>query len=385
MAKISRSEKRLRKLAEKRQAQRLSTDNYSVGQWRLMGRRFVKNKLAVVGLVILVMMYLLAIFSEFFAPYDPNGIQAEARNQQPQTVRFWDEQGFSFRPFVYKMESTVDMETMETIFVEDKEQRVYISMFVEGWDYKLLGVIPSNVHLFGVQEGEGARIMLFGADSMGRDLFSRVCQGAKISCSIGLIGVIVSFVLGIVIGGLAGYFGGWFDAVVQRIIDFIVCLPTLPIWMALSAAIPADWSVTKTYFCMVLLLSLMGWPGLARVVRSKFISLSNEDYIKAAKVCGSGMGTIIFKHMMPSFASYLIAQMTLAIPGMILGETSMSFLGLGLRSPAVSWGILLNDAQSIRNIALYPWLLIPAIFVVLTIMAFNFVGDGMRDAADPYS
>ncbi len=385
MAKISRNEKRLRRLAERRQAQRLSTENYSVGQWRLMGRRFVKNKLAIIGLVILIFMYLLALFSEFVAPYDPNGINSDARNQQPQVIRTWDENGFSFRPFVYKMESAIDEETMETIFVENKNERVYVSFFTEGWEYELLGFIPTNIHLFGVEGGEGARLMMFGTDSMGRDIFSRVCQGAKISCSIGLIGVIVSFVLGIVIGGLAGYFGGWFDAVVQRIIDFIVCLPTLPIWMALSAAIPAEWSVTKTYFCMVLILSFMGWPGLARVVRSKFISLSNEDYIKAAKVAGSGMGTVIFKHMMPSFASYLIAQMTLSIPGMILGETSMSFLGLGLRAPAVSWGILLNDAQSIRNIALYPWLLIPAIFVVLTIMAFNFVGDGLRDAADPYA
>ena len=200
-----------------------------------------------------------------------------------------------------------------------------------------------------------------------------------------LICFFLSFLLGIVIGGLSAYFGGWFDAVVQRTIDFIVCLPTLPIWMALSAAIPPDWPVVRTYFCMVLILSFMGWPGLARVVRSKFISLSNEDYIKAAKTSGSKMGTIIFRHMMPSFASYLIAQLTLSIPSQILGETSMSFLGLGLRSPALSWGILLKDAQSIRNIALYPWVLIPGIFVALTIMAFNFLGDGLRDAADPYS
>lgn len=384
MGKISRHEKRLRKVAAKRQMQRLTENNASVGQWTLMKRRFVKNKLAVVGLVLLVLIYVVAIFCEFFAPYDPNTVNSDAINQSPQVLRFWDENGFSFRPFVYKMVKTYDEETMLTKFEEDRSQRVYIHLFAKGSDYKLLGFIPGNVHLFGTEEGE-APVYLFGSDSMGRDLYSRICYGARISCSIGLVGVLTSFILGVVIGGLSAYFGGWFDAVVQRVIDFIVCLPTLPIWMALSAAIPSTWSVTETYFCMVLILSFMGWPGLARVVRSKFLSLMNEDYIKAAKTSGSGMGTIIFKHMMPSFASYLIAQITLSIPGMILGETSMSFLGIGLRSPAVSWGILLNDAQKFRNIALYPWTLIPGIFVVLTIMAFNFVGDGLRDAADPYS
>ena len=385
MENISRSEKRLRKLAEKRQAERNNAEYYSAGQWKLMLRRFSKNKLAIIGVIILISVYFVAIFCEFISPYDPNRIDAGVKNQQPQTVRYRDDNGFSFKPFIHPLIVGYDEETMQTVYTEDTTRRVYVKMFVKGDEYKMWGFIPGNIHLFGLEEGAESKLLLFGSDSMGRCLFSRICYGARISCSIGIVGVLLSFLLGIAIGGLSAYFGGRFDAFVQRTIDFIVCLPTLPIWMALSAAIPPDWPVVRTYFCMVLILSLMGWPGLARVVRSKFISLSNEDYIRAAKTSGSKMGAIIFRHMIPSFASYLIAQLTLSIPGQILGETAMSFLGLGLRSPAISWGILLKDAQSIRNIALYPWLLIPGIFVALTIMAFNFLGDGLRDAADPYS
>ena len=384
-AKISRKERKLRQTAEKHQQRRQSETYYAATQWQLMRRRFTRNKLAVVGLVVLVLMYLIAIFCEFVAPYDPNQTNASIKNQQPQMIRFYSEKtGFSFRPFVYGMKQTYHPVTMKTIYVENPEDIQYLSFFVKGSEYKLWGLFSCGRHLFGV-EGSEQPVTLFGADSMGRDIFSRICYGARISCSIGLVGVFLSFILGVLIGGLSGYIGGKLDSFIQRVIDFIVCLPTLPIWMALSAAIPSDWSVTKTYFCMVLILSLMGWPGLARVVRSKFISLGNEDFIRAARVAGAGTGRIIFRHMVPSFASYLIAQITLSIPGMILGETSMSFLGLGLRSPAVSWGILLSDAQNIRNVALYPWTLIPGIFVVLTVMAFNFMGDGLRDAADPYS
>ena len=245
------------------------------------------------------------------------------------------------------------------------------------------------MHLFGVKEAAGPNggiygVYLFGTDQAGRDLFSRTLIGAQISATVGLIGVLLSFFLGLIMGGLSGYLGGTVDVIIQRIIDFVISLPTIPLWMALAAAVPSNWPVTKTYFCITLILSLVGWPSLARTVRSKFMSLKNEDYVKAARVAGASTPRIIAKHMVPMFTSHLIASLSLSIPGMILGETSLSFLGLGLRAPAVSWGVLLADAQKFRNVALYPWTLIPGLFVVVTVMAFNFVGDGLRDAADPY-
>lgn len=383
MNRIGWKERKLRKKAEKEQQLRKSKNYAIASQRQLVWRKFSKNKLAVVGLIILCLIYINAIFCEFCSPYDPNVYDAKHKDQPPQAIHFYDEKsGYSLSPFVYGVTIDHDKKTMKTIYKEDMTKKQYISFFVKGNEYKLLGLFDCDIHLFGVQ---GDNFYLFGTDNMGRDLFTRIIYGSRISCSIGLLGVAISFILGVLIGGISGYLRGKVDAIIQRFIDFIICLPTLPIWMALSAAIPADWPVTKTYFCMVVILSLVGWPGLARVVRSKFISLNNEEYVRAARVLGASNGRIIFKHMIPSFTSYLIAQVTLAIPGMILGETSMSFLGLGIRAPAVSWGVLLSDCQSIRNIALYPWMLIPAIFVVLTVMAFNFLGDGMRDAADPYA
>ena len=270
------------------------------------------------------------------------------------------------------------------MYEENREIRAKIRFLVRGDEHKVLGLFSTDMHLFGTGNPD-VPMFLFGTDSIGRDLLSRIFMGTRISSTVGLVGVLVGFVLGLILGGISGYFGVVPDMVIQRIIDFIISLPTIPIWMAIAAAVPNTCPVLRTYFCVVLILSLMGWTGLARVVRSKFISLKNEDFVRAARVVGASNMRIIMKHMVPTFTSYLIASLSLSVPGMILGETSLSYLGIGLRAPAISWGILLSDMQNIRNIALYPWMMIPGIFIVITVMSFNFLGDGLRDAADPYS
>ncbi|NLG83752.1 MAG: ABC transporter permease, partial [Firmicutes bacterium] len=276
----------------------------------------------------------------------------------------------------------IDPETWRFLFTEDKSKEYSLCFFVRGHNYKFLGLIPTNLHLFGVEDG--GTVFLFGTDDMGRDVFSRTICGARVSLFVGLVGVALSFVLGIVIGGISGYFGGKTDLIIQRVIEFLISIPTIPIWMALSAALPPHWSPVKVFFGISIILSFVGWCGIARVVRGKFLELREEDFVTAARLAGATDATIIFRHLVPSFMSYLIVQLTLSIPGMILAETALSFLGLGIRPPAVSWGTLLKGAQNISAIALYPWLLIPAIFVIATVLAFNFLGDGLRDAADPY-
>ena len=329
----------------------------------------------------LILIYLCALFCDFLAPYSAGRIDRTPTNQPPQALHFWNEEtGFSLRPFVYPVVSSYDPVTFKALYEEDQTQRVSLRFFVEGEEYKLLGLFPTNIHLFGVQ---GGNVYLFGTDSQGRDLFSRVMVGTRISSTVGLVGVLLSFFLGLVLGGISGYFGGWVDQLIQRLIDFTVSLPTIPLWMALAAAVPANWPVTKVYFAITIILSLLSWPGLARTVRSKLMSLKNEEYVKAAMVAGASDFRVITRHMLPMFMSHLIASLSLSIPNMILGETSLSFLGIGLRAPAVSWGVLLYDAQKFRNVALYPWTLIPGIFVIITVMSFNFLGDGLRDATDP--
>jgi peptide/nickel transport system permease protein len=278
----------------------------------------------------------------------------------------------------------LDPVTFAATYTEDESIRHPIHLFVRGDPYKLWGLFESNIHLFGIED-TSTRFSLMGQDTVGRDLFTRIVYGARLSLSIGLVGVAMSFFLGILIGGLSGYLGGQVDMVIQRIIESLRAIPTLPLWMALSVALPPNWSVVKTYFAIVLILSIVGWTGIARVVRGRFLSLREEDFVGAAELDGASNIRIIFRYLLPSFMSYIIAQLTLAIPHMILGETALSFIGLGLQPPAISWGVLLKDAQAIRVLALSPWLLLPTLFVIVSILAFNFVGDGLRDAADPYA
>lgn len=354
-------------------------------QWQLVRWRFLRHKLAVISLVVLGFFYFTAIFAEFVAPYDPYIFREELTLAPPHQIRFIDPTGaFHLRPFIHPFTKTLDEVTYAAVFVEDETVMQPLGLFVKGDPYELWGLFESDIHLFGLQDPE-ARLSLLGQDTVGRDLFTRIVYGSRISLTIGLVGVAMSFFLGILIGGLSGYLGGTVDLVIQRIIESLRALPTLPLWMALSIALPSDWPVVRTYFAIVLILSIVGWTSIARVVRGRFFALREEDFVGAAELDGASNLRVIFRYLLPSFMSYIIARLTLAIPQMILGETALSFIGLGLQAPAISWGVLLKDAQAIRVLALSPWLLLPTAFVVLSILAFNFVGDGLRDASDPYS
>jgi peptide/nickel transport system permease protein len=335
---------------------------------------------------VLILLYLFAIFPEFIAPYGPTTRFPEHPSAPPVRIHFVDSDDHLRWPFVYKRTQALNAKTFRREYTEDPSQAYPIRLFTGGEAYKLWGLIPGSVHLFGTGGASGdAALLLFGSDTLGRDLFSRIIYGARISLTIGLVGVFLSFLLGIIIGGISGYYGGVTDNIIQRAIDFINSIPTLPLWMALSAAVPRDWPVARTYFAITVVLSIIGWCGLARVVRGKLLALREEDFALAARAAGAGEMRIITKHLLPSFFSYLIVSITLSVPNMIIGETSLSFLGLGMRPPAVSWGVLLQDAQQLVTVAQQPWLLIPCIFVIVTVLMFNFVGDGLRDAADPYT
>ena len=354
---------------------------YMASQWQMVWRKLRRHHLAVVSGVILLLLYLSIFITEFLAPYALATRHTDHLFAPPQTIHFFHEGEF-VGPFVYGYTYRLNMDNLKREYTPDTRKVNKLRFFCDGDEYRFWGLIEMDFHL--VCPARNTEFFWLGTDRLGRDMFSRMMYGTRISLTVGLIGITISFVLGIVVGGLAGYYGGWTDAIVQRTIECIRSFPELPLWMALSAALPVDWSPIVIYFGITIILGLLDWTGLARSVRSKLLALREEDFCTAAVLMGAKPSRVIFRHLMPSFTSHLIASATLSIPGMILGETALSFLGLGLRPPITSWGVLLNEAQNINVVALYPWLMIPVLPVIVTVLAFNFLGDGLRDAADPY-
>lgn len=370
-------------------ARRIKTqdDYYLASQWQLMLRKLKKHRLAQISFIILAILYIGAIFGDFIAPYGLEEFDAVYKDCAPTKIHFTFE-GENVGPYVYAITKHIDKKTFKITYEDDTSQYYPIKFFVHGTQYKVLGFIDCDLHLFGLGEGSGggteAKIFLFGADNLGRDLFSRILIGSQVSLSMPFVSAIISLFLGVIIGAVSGYFGGAIDMVIQRIIEVLGAIPQIPLWMALSAAIPAGVSTIQLYFYMTIILSFINWTGMARIVRGKFLSSKNDDYVMAARLAGVSTWSIIWKHLVPGFMSYLIVSVTRSIPSSVVGETSMSYLGLGIRSPATSWGVLLQECSSIAVIAQHPNKLIPIIFVTITVMAFNFFGDGLRDAADPY-
>ncbi|UCH74797.1 MAG: ABC transporter permease [Rhodospirillales bacterium] len=358
---------------------------YTASQWKLMWWRFRRHRIAVVSGAFLLLMYLSIAGSEIIAPYELHHRHTDFLYAPPQRIHLFHDGAF-VGPFVYPFNKTLDMAKMRWNYTPDTSRPQPLRFFCVGdhggATYRFWGLVEGRFHL--ICPPDGGQVFLFGTDRLGRDMFSRIVYGARISLTIGLIGIALSFFMGLVIGGIAGYYGGLVDSIVQRIIEIIRSFPELPLWMALSAALPVTWSPMLVYLGITVILALLDWPGLARAVRSKFLALREEDFCTAAQLMGAGPGRVIFRHLMPSFMSHLIASATLSIPSMILAETALSFLGLGLRPPITSWGVLLNEAQNINVVAIYPWLMLPVVPVILVVLAFQFLGDGLRDAADPY-
>ncbi|RYG87582.1 MAG: ABC transporter permease [Alphaproteobacteria bacterium] len=356
-------------------------------QRQLVWLKFTEHRLAVVSLVVMAIIYLVGAFCEFVAPRTPDHYDSAYTMLAPQPLKFFytDDSGLTqFGVHVNGFSSQRDPNTLRRVFTPDESMRVPVGLFVKGQPYMMWGVIPADVHLIGPLDATQP-FYLLGSDRLGRDVLSRVIYGTRVSTSIGLIGVTISLVLGVILGGISGYFGGWVDNFIQRVIEFIMSLPTIPLWMGLAAAIPVTWSPVLVYLIITMIISLIGWTSLAREVRGRFMSWRNEPFVVAARLDGTSQMTIISRHLVPGFVSHIIASVTLAIPAMIIAETSLSFLGIGLRPPVVSWGVLLQEAQNIRSLAEAPWLLTPGLLVIITVLALNFLGDGLRDAADPYS
>jgi len=354
---------------------------YLASQWKLMWWKFKLHRVAVVSGIILLLMYGSTLVTEILAPYNLQTRNTDFIYASPQKVHLFHDGRF-VGPFVYAQTKTLDMDTLRRQYTEDKSSPHPLRFFCFGDPYRFWGLVDLSVHI--VCPEPGSTLFLLGTDRLGRDVLSRILYGARISLTIGLLGIAISFTLGLIIGGLAGYYGGWVDMTVQRLIEVIRSFPELPLWMALSAVLPVTWSPILIYFGITAILAMLDWTGLARAVRSKLLALREEDYTTAARLMGARPSRIIGRHLLPGFMSHLIASATLSIPGMILGETALSFLGIGLRPPITSWGVLLNEAQNINVVALYPWLMLPVVPVIIVILAFNFFGDGLRDAADPY-
>jgi len=371
--------KNLRKTATKNLKARRSKN-----QTALMWRKFKKHRLARIGGIIIGLLLIIIAFAPFFAPYDYTSSDFKATYVPPQRIHFLDQDGkFHFRPFTYKLQRELDPKTYMLLYTEDPSKKYFIRLFVHGWEYELFGIFKSDLHLFGVEDG-GA-VFVLGTDALGRDLLGRILFGGRLTLLIALTATAISGIIGAILGGISGYYSGVLDILIQRAVEVFRCFPELPLWMALSAALPRDWNPIYTVYGIIGIFSLLNWPVIAREVRGKALSYREEDFILAAKSIGASNGRIVLRHILPQAFSHIIVALTVTIPWLILGESTLSFLGLGIQPPMASWGSLMKNAQNFQTLGQHPWIMIPGLFIMITVLAFSFLGDGLRDAADPFS